>query len=169
MVDFFLLLQLPGAGDELQGIKKGIMEMADAVLINKADGDNRLRAEQARVELDAALHYIQSATTGWTTASALCSAQTGEGVPEIWDRIELFYRGLTPKGVIAARRNEQTLDWLADFLREELRQRFYADPRVQERLPELHRALLRGELTVVRAANQLLALHDSQAKTALNI
>jgi LAO/AO transport system kinase len=81
MVDFFLLLLLPGAGDELQSIKKGIMEMADAVLINKADDDNRLRAEQARVEQDAALHYLQSATPGgWKTKVALCSARTGEGV-----------------------------------------------------------------------------------------
>ena len=165
MVDFFLLLQLPGAGDELQGIKKGIMEMADAVLINKADGDNRLRAEQARAELDAALHYLQPATTGWTTAAALCSARTGEGVPALWERIELFYRGLTPKGVIAARRNEQTLDWLADFIREELRQRFYTDTRVKEKLPHLQAALLRGELTVVGAAAQLIALHEGRPET----
>ena len=162
MVDFFLLLQLPGAGDELQGIKKGIMEMADAVLINKADGNNRLRAEQARAELGAALHYIQPATTGWTTVVALCSALTGEGVPEIWERIELFYRELTPRGEIARRREEQTLDWLADHLREELRRRFYADARVQEKLPRLQQALLRGEVTVVRAAAQLLALHDGR-------
>jgi LAO/AO transport system kinase len=162
MVDFFLLLLLPGAGDELQSIKKGIMEMADAVVINKADGDNRLRAKQARMEQDAALHYLQPATTGWKTAAALCSARTGEGVPEVWALVERFYRELEPKGVISKRRQEQTLDWLTDLVDEELRRRFHDDPRVKERLPRLQQALFRGELTAVRAAAMLLAAHDAR-------
>ncbi len=168
MVDFFLLLQLPGAGDELQGIKKGIMEMADAVLINKADGNNRLQAEQACAELGAALHYIQPATTNWTTVVALCSALTGEGVPEIWERIELFYRELTPKGVIAKRRHEQTLDWLADHIREELCRRFYTSQRVQEQLPGLQQSLVRGELTVADAAARLFTAHDQHPEISSN-
>jgi LAO/AO transport system kinase len=160
MVDFFLLLLLPGAGDELQGIKKGIMEMADLVVINKADGENRVRAEQARVENDAALHYLQPATAGWQTRAALCSARTGQGVPQVWETIETFYRQLEPNGAISRRRQEQTLDWLADLIREELRLRFYADPRVQAQLPVLRKALLQGEMTVARAAALLLAAHD---------
>jgi LAO/AO transport system kinase len=168
-VDFFLLLLLPGAGDELQSIKKGIMEMADAVLINKAEGENRPRAEQARLEQDAALHYLQPATPGWKTAAALCSARTGEGVPEVWALIEQFYRELEPKGEIAKRRREQTLDWLADLIREELRQRFYEDPSVKEHLPQLQKALVRGEVTAVRAAAMLLAAHDARKKAASNI
>lgn len=159
MVDFFLLLLLPGAGDELQGIKKGIIEMADAVLINKADGENRLRAEQARVEQDAALHYSQTATSGWKTEVGLCSGLTGEGVPQTWERIERFFRELEPKGVIAKRREQQTLDWLSDLLHDELRRRFYQDRRVTTRLSAVREALLRGEMTVVRAAQVLLEAH----------
>ena len=162
MVDFFLLLLLPGAGDELQGIKKGIVEMADALVINKADGDNRMRAELARAEQDTALHYLQPATDGWKPEVALCSALTGEGVPQIWDRIEEFYRDLAPKGVISRRRQEQTLDWLGDLINDELRRRFFDDPRVKAKLPELEQALLRGETTATRAASLLLATHDDR-------
>lgn len=164
MVDFFLLLLLPGAGDELQGIKKGIIEMADLVLINKADGDNRMRAEHARADQDAALHYSQPATPGWKTAVGLCSSLTGEGVPQIWEQIERFYTELTPRGVIAERRQQQTLEWLGDLVHDELRRRFYRDPRVTAQLPVLKQALLRGEMTAVRAAKQLLAAHDEPAQ-----
>jgi LAO/AO transport system kinase len=156
MVDFFVLLLLPGAGDELQGIKKGIIEMADAVLINKADGDNRLRAQQARLEQESALHCLQSATPGWKTEVALCSGLTGEGVPETWELIQRFYVRMEPSGVIAKRRQEQSLEWLADLVRDELLRRFYHDPKVKTRLPALQQALLRGDTTAVRAAQELL-------------
>lgn len=161
MVDFFLLLLLPGAGDELQGIKKGIIEMADLVLINKADGDNRMRAEHARADQDAALHYLQPATPGWKTEVALVSGLTGEGVPEVWERIGKFYAELEPKGIIATRRQQQTLEWLTALIHEELRRRFDHDPRVIARLPELREALLRGEMTAVRVANDLLKAHGN--------
>ncbi len=160
MVDFFLLLLIPGAGDELQGIKKGIIEMADWVMINKADGDNRLRAEQARIEQDAALHYMQPATPTWKSEAALCSALTGEGISELWECIDRFYRELEPKGIIARRRQEQALDWLTDLIHNELQRSFYSDPRVTARMPALQGALLRGEITAVRAAQTLLALHE---------
>jgi LAO/AO transport system kinase len=156
MVDFVLLLLLPGSGDELQGIKKGIIEMADAVLINKADGDNRQRAEQTRADQDAALHYAQPATPGWKTEVSLCSAQTGEGVPEVWQLIEKFYTELEPKGVIAKRREQQAGEWLSDLIREELQRRFYQDARVQAKLPGLQESVLRGEVTAVQAARMLL-------------
>ncbi len=165
MVDFFLLLLLPGAGDELQGIKKGIIEMADGVLINKADGDNRLRAEQARLEQEAALHYSQSATPGWQTQVGLCSGLSGEGIPELWLRIEQFYRELEPKGVIARRRQQQALDWLSDLVHDELRRRFEHDPGVIARLPAVREALLRGEMTALGAAQALLAAHDDRKET----
>jgi len=157
MVDFFLLLLLPGAGDELQGIKRGIVEMADLVLINKADGDNRMRAEHARADQDAALHYLQPATAGWRTEVALVSGLTGEGVPKVWERIERFYAELSPKGIIAKRRQQQTLEWLNALIQDELRRRFEHDPRVIAKLPELRSALLQGEMTAVRAAQILLA------------
>jgi LAO/AO transport system kinase len=167
MVDFFLLLLLPGAGDELQAMKKGIVEMADLVLINKADGENRHRAELARAEQDAALHYLQSPTPDWKTEAALCSGLTGEGVPEAWGRIEQFYRELEGKGIISRRRQQQALDWLTDLIQDELRRRFYQDPRVAGRLAETQGALLRGELTAVQAARKLLAAHSGSTASAL--
>jgi LAO/AO transport system kinase len=162
MVDFFLLLLLPGAGDELQGIKRGIIEMADDILVNKADGDNRQRAEQARLEQQAALPFLQPATTGWKTEAAVCSAQTGEGIPRVWKRIEQFYRELEPKGVIAKRRQQQAVDWLTDLIRDELHRRFDRHPRIQARLPALRESLIRGEITAVSAAHMLLADFDAR-------
>ena len=163
MVDFFLLLQLPGAGDELQAMKKGIVEMADLILINKAEGENRPRAELARAEQNTALHYLQSATPGWKTETALCSGLTGEGVPEAWQQIERFYRELEPKGQIARRRQQQALDWLTDLIQDELRRSFYQDPRVTEQLPGVQKALLQGGLTAMQAARKLLAAHSGNA------
>jgi LAO/AO transport system kinase len=160
LVDFFLLLLLPGAGDELQGIKKGIVEMADLVAINKADGENRLRAELARQDQAAALHYLQPATSGWPTEVVLCAALTGEGIPEIWERVEKFYGKLEPLGVIARRRQDQSLAWLNDLIQDELKRRFYRDASVKARLPFVQQALLRGEITAVRAAAALLAAHQ---------
>jgi LAO/AO transport system kinase len=160
MVDFFLLLLLPGAGDELQGIKKGIVEMADALVVNKADGDNRLRAEQARLEQAAALHYLQSPTPGWKPEVQMCSGLTGEGVPEVWEQIERFYQELEPRRVVAERRRQQNLDWLSDLVQDELRRRFYRDPRVTARLTAVREALLRGESTVAQAAATLLATYE---------
>jgi LAO/AO transport system kinase len=160
MVDFFLLLLLPGAGDELQGIKRGIIEMADDILVNKADGENRQHAEQARLEQQASLSCLQSATPGWKTEAALCSARTGEGVPQVWQRIEQFFRELEPKGVIAKRRQQQTVAWFTDLIRDELQRRFEHHPRVQARLPGLRESLLRGEITAVSAARMLLADFD---------
>ena len=161
MVDFFLLLLLPGAGDELQGIKKGIVEMADLVAINKADGDNRSRAELARQDQAAALHYLQPTTPEWPTDIKLCAGLTGEGIPEIWERVEMFYATLAPKGVIARRRQDQSLEWLNDLIQSELKRRFFQDPRVTALTPAIHQALLSGEITAVRAAESLLTAHQA--------
>jgi LAO/AO transport system kinase len=157
MVDFYLLLQLPGAGDELQGFKKGIMELADLILINKAEGENRLSAEQARMEQETALHYTQPPTAAWKTEVALCSAKTGEGISSAWERIEHFYQQLEPRGILAARRRQQLLEWLNESVQDGLRQRFYQNPRVQAELPAVRDAVLRGELTVPGATETLLA------------
>src|SRR5208282_5919208 len=160
-------LQLPGAGDELQAVKRGIVEMADLVLINKADGDNRARAEMARSEQAAALPYLQPATPEWKTELRLSSGLTGEGVPETWQCIERFYRELKPKGVLARRRQQQALDWLADLIQDGLRRRFYQDPRVARQLADTQQALLRGEITAVQAAEKLLTTHQNAASPAL--
>lgn len=162
MVDFFLLLLLPGAGDELQGIKRGIIEMADDILINKADGENRQRAEQARLEQQASLSFLQPATPDWKTQATLCSARTGEGIPQVWQRMERFFRELEPKGLLAQRRQQQAVTWLADLIRDELQSRFDCHPRVQAHLPAIQAALVSGEITAVSAARSLLADFDGQ-------
>ncbi|MGP8201433.1 MAG: methylmalonyl Co-A mutase-associated GTPase MeaB [Limisphaerales bacterium] len=167
MVDYFLLLLLPGAGDELQGIKRGIIEMADDILVNKADGDNRQRAEQARLEQHASLSFLQPATPGWKAEAGLCSARTSEGIPQVWERIERFFSELEPKGVIANRRRQQTLEWFADLIHDELQRRFEHNPRIQARLPSLRESVLRGETTAVSAANILLAEFDGSKKAEI--
>jgi LAO/AO transport system kinase len=166
MVDYFLLLLLPGAGDELQGIKKGIMEIADGVLINKADGQNLPAAQQARLEQAAALRCFAPATEGWRTDAALCSAKTGEGIPDAWKRIDEFFQELEPKGVIAARRRQQMLDWLADLVRDGLQREFYDDRRVREEFPRVRQAVLQSEMTAVQAAVALLAAHNGKSPSA---
>lgn len=160
MVDFLLLLLLPGAGDELQGIKRGIIEMADDILVNKAEAENRQRAEQACLEQQAALACLQPATPGWKTEAALCSARTGEGIPQAWKRIERFFREIEPKGVIAKRRQQQAVDWLSDLIQDELQSRFDRHPAVQARLPELRSALIADKITAVAAARILMADFD---------
>ncbi|HWD18872.1 MAG TPA: methylmalonyl Co-A mutase-associated GTPase MeaB [Verrucomicrobiae bacterium] len=153
MVDFYLLLQLPGAGDELQGIKKGIIELADMVLINKAEGENRARAELARAEQETALHYSAPATPGWKTEVALCSAQTGEGLDHARERMEAFFK---LDKVIAERRSRQALDWFAEALQDELCKRFFQEPQAQARLAAVEAALLKGQITVAAAVRQAL-------------
>lgn len=157
MVDFFLLLLLPGAGDELQGIKKGIVENADAVLVTKADGPLRQRAEQTRQEYATALHYLAPATPPWKTPVAACSALTGAGIPEVWDMIQNFYALLEPPGMLRQLRQEQNRQWLEDLIREELEARFYRLPGISAARAQLEAALRRGEITPPQAAQELLA------------
>ena len=166
MVDFFLLLLLPGGGDELQGIKKGIVELADAVVINKADGTNRLLAEQARSEYGAALHYLSPATPPWRTEVGLCSALTGEGVPAVWETVNRFFALLEPAGVIRRRREEQTVEWFEALIREELERRFFSDAPVKRRLATIREAVVRGETTVAAAVHTLFDAFDHHGQVA---
>lgn len=156
MVDFFLLLLLAGAGDDLQGIKRGIMEMADAVLVHKADGDNRARAEAARGEQAMALHYLAPATPGWPPPVALASGLTGEGIPEIWDVVERFYAELEPRGTLAERRRDQARRWFDELVGEALLERFRRDPVVRRTRPMLEQAVAANATTPVRAARALI-------------
>ncbi len=169
MVDYFLLLLLPGAGDELQGIKKGIMEIADDILINKADGENQMPARQARMEQQAALQCLRPATEGWRTEVNLCSARTGQGVTEAWQRVESFYGVMEPRGIIRARRSQQMLEWLEAIVADRLRRDFYDDPRVTQALPGLREALLGGELTAVQAAESLFAARNGELQKKAGI
>ena len=158
LVDFFLLLLIAGAGDELQGIKKGVIEIADALVINKADGDNKIAAGAARAEFNRALRLLAPATEGWTTRAHTASGMTGDGVDEIWDVITQFVAGTKASGVFDARRQAQLRDWLRDAIESRLRDYFYAQPSVQEALPEVEAALMRGDLSATAAAEKLMSL-----------
>lgn len=156
MVDFFLLLTLTGAGDELQNIKKGVIELADAILINKADGDNKLAAEQVKLDFGQALHYLSSVTEGWETAAYCCSALTGEGIAEIWEVIESFKRQTQASGLFQKRRRQQLLNWLDEMVIEQIKAGFYGNPRIQIIREEIEGKVSRGELPVTSAADRLL-------------
>ncbi len=156
MADFFLLLMLTGAGDELQGIKKGVIELADALVINKADGDNKLRANAARAEYTRALHYLSPATEGWPTRAYTCSALTGDGIANVWEVVEHFRAQTTASGVFAARRRAQTLEWVFAMIEDHLRQRFFDHPAVQALMPQIKQAVVEGETTPTAAVKALL-------------
>ncbi len=157
MVDFFLLLMLAGAGDELQGLKKGIIELADAMVITKADGDNKIKAKAARAEYSRAMHFLSPITAGWQPKVYTCSALTNEGIPEIWAVIEKFRQQTSASGVFAARRQAQTLDWVRAMVEEHLRTRFYQHPGVQKLLPQVEQAVIGGTLPATVAAQRLLS------------
>ncbi len=158
LVDFFLLLLITGAGDELQGIKKGVIEIADALVINKADGDNKCAAVAACAQFNRALHFLAPATTGWTTRAHTASGMTGAGVQEIWDVIRQFLATTEASGVFNTRRQEQLREWLRYAIESRLRDYFYAQPSVQEALPEIEAAVMRGDLPATAAAEKLLSL-----------
>ena len=158
MVDFFLLVLIPGGGDELQGIKKGVVELADAIAINKADGDNRAPAEAARAEYNRALHYLTPSTAGWHTRAYTCSAETGAGVAHLWEVIGRFRERTNESGAFAARRRQQAREWLRALIEEQLRAAFYDNPAVRAALPGVEAAVMADELPATAAARQLLRL-----------
>ncbi|HDP79841.1 MAG TPA: methylmalonyl Co-A mutase-associated GTPase MeaB, partial [Spirochaetes bacterium] len=162
MVDFFLLLMIAGAGDELQGIKKGIMEIADSLVINKADGDNRAPAEAARNEYERALHYLQPATRGWQTRVYTCSALRGEGMGEVWAVVEEFVSTTRRSGEFGRRRRTQALNWMRSMLEEHLSAVFYKNPRVAEILPAIEKAVVEGTMPPTAAAAELIEVFEGR-------
>ena len=156
MVDFFLLVLLSGAGDELQGIKKGVVEIADAILVNKADGQGLSAARRARSEFERVLHYLRPATEGWSTGAFNCSAATGEGIMEIWAVVEKFAELTRGSGVFDRRRTEQEQMWVRALVREGLDDLFRSHPGVPEQMAVLEQQVARGELPATTAAQKLL-------------
>lgn len=156
MVDFFLLVLITGAGDELQRIKKGVFEMADMIIINKADGKNAVAAEIAREEYERALHYLQPVTRGWATCARTTSALEGKGIGEIWTVIENFRELTKSSGEFDKRRREQTRDWLHSLVDERLRDNFYRAEIIEKMLPDIEREVMEGKLPAVQAAHDLL-------------
>lgn len=156
MVDFFLLLMLAGAGDELQGIKKGVLEVADAIAINKADGDNVMRAEMARKEYQAALHLLMPGSPNWSPPVLTCSALAMTGIDEVWATILDHRDKLTASGEFADKRKKQALDWMSFLLDEGLREWFFNDPDIRTALPQMRRDVESGSLSPTVAAAELL-------------
>jgi LAO/AO transport system kinase len=155
MVDFFMLLVLTGAGDELQGMKKGIMELADAVLVHKADGSNKEKAELTRKEYGRILHFLQPATKGWSSKAYTCSSLTGEGIREIWDVIRDFEAKGKSSGVFAERRKGQQRDWIYSLITDQLHYSFFHHPGVKTKLPQLENEVMAGEKTAATAVEIL--------------
>lgn len=156
MVDFFLLIQLAGTGDELQGIKRGIMEMADGIVINKADGDNLERAKLAATQFRNALHLFPAPESGWTPQVLTYSGFYNIGVKEIWDMVYQYMDFVKDNGYFAYRRNEQSKYWMYETINEHLRDSFYQNPKIEEMLAGQEQQVLQGNLTSFAAAQKLL-------------
>jgi LAO/AO transport system kinase len=160
MVDFFLVLMLAGAGDELQGIKKGVLELADAVAINKADGNNIEHAKKAKIEYEKALNLLTPSSKIWSPPVLTCSAVTLDGIDEIWQTILDHRKKLESSGELADKRRKQALDWMWALVEEGLRDRFYRNPDVEKSLPQIIKAIEKGKTAPTIAAYTLLNLHD---------
>ena len=158
MTDFFLLLMLAGAGDELQGMKRGILEMTDLVAINKADGDNRKRAERARHDYESALHLFPAAADGWNPRVTTCSALNRDGVADIWNTILEHRALLESNGWFARLREQQALEWMREALLYGLEQEIRRDDVINDRLAAMREEVRAGRLSPFRAAHELLAL-----------
>ena len=165
MADFFLLITLAGAGDELQGIKRGVMELADLVAVNKADGTNVDAAERARAEAQNALHFFPASGSGWTPRAVTCSALTGAGISELWALV-LEYTELTRgNGWLAASRREQQRRWMQEMIDQALRHRFDAHPAVRGQIAALERDVAEGRTTPFRAARTLLQAYSEPGRS----
>ena len=158
MTDFFLLLMLPGAGDEMQGLKKGVVELADMIAINKADGDNIPRATAAAAEYRAALHILSPRSAHWSPPVVTYSALTGSGIPEIWATILQHRERAGATGEFAARRREQQVKWMWAMLDDRLHARLRSDPSVRAKLPRLEAAVAQGKLSPSVAVDEIATL-----------
>jgi len=162
MVDFFLLVLIAGAGDELQGIKRGIMELTDAILINKADGDNEKKANIAKSDYNNALHYLQPATKGWTSQAFSASSLTGKGIPELWDVIKKFEKTIKQTGVFDQRRKDQSIEWVFRMVEDTLYDEFYNNENVQKEISSIKQEILKDKITPTLAAEKLLSIFKAK-------
>lgn len=158
MTDLFLLLLLPGAGDELQGIKRGIVEMADILAVNKADGDRVTLAQQARIHYASATHLLPAKPSGWVPKVVLCSAQDGTGIQDLWQTIQDYRETTLKNGFFVANRQQQAHYWLQEALQAGLRERFFHHPAVRERLAALEKDVQNGIISPFAAAEAILAV-----------
>ena len=164
MVDFFLLLMLAGAGDELQGIKRGIMEMADAIIINKADGDNRAKADIAAAQVRNALHFFPLPNSGWTPLAATCSAQTSEGIQGVWQIVQNYLAFTQGNGFFNVKRREQSRQIMIDTINNYLTENFYSDAATIEHIKAIEPDLLADKISPYAAAHTILEAYFSKLK-----
>jgi LAO/AO transport system kinase len=157
MVDFFMLVQIAGAGDELQGIKKGVIEMADAIVVNKADGDNVRRAEGARQEYERILHFLQPATPEWSSPALCVSSLNGMGIDKLWETVGRFFANVKESGHHHQRRQEQTMSWVRNLIEEDLLRQFYTHPEVSQNWDTVRKKVISGQLPAPQAALELLS------------
>jgi len=155
MVDFFLVLLIAGAGDELQGIKKGIIELADTLLITKADGSNLPRTEAARAEFSGVLHYLTPATPGWKPEVLTCSSLENRGIAEAWEAVEHFRTAMMQSGFFQENRRRQTIDWMEDMLSQALWDDFTHNPGIIAHWQDIESDVLQGHLSATTAVKQL--------------
>jgi LAO/AO transport system kinase len=159
MVDFFLVMLLAGAGDEIQGIKKGIIELADAIAINKADGDNIAKAREAKNDYQSALNILSPSLPFWLPPVLTCSALTMDGIDKIWKIILDHREKLEAAGELDVRRRKQALAWMWDLVEEGLEDRFYQNPDVKKLLPKIIKEVKKGKKVSSAAAHELLFLN----------
>ncbi|XBQ16103.1 MAG: methylmalonyl Co-A mutase-associated GTPase MeaB [Oceanicaulis sp.] len=156
MVDVFVALMLPGAGDELQGIKKGLLELAEILFVNKADGDNATRAGRAARDLEAALHLFAPVSPHWSPAVLTGSGLSGDGVDALWEAVKAHRKALEAAGALDHKRSGQQVRWLWSMVDSRVLETFKADPEVRAAAPELERAVAEGRLPASEAAERLL-------------
>lgn len=156
MADFFLLLMLAGAGDELQGIKRGIMEMADSIVINKADSGNEESAKRAMAEYKNALHLFPPTESGWIPKVTTCSAFHNKGIPEVWEIVDEYIRHTKAKGYFEQQRKEQANYWLNESINQELHHAFYNDPKLKSQLETYRKQVQDGKISSYKAARDLM-------------
>lgn len=162
MVDFFLLIMIAGAGDELQGIKRGIMEMADAIAINKADGDNINKAKAARAEFAHALHLFPPSEFGWIPKVETCSALSNTGIGSIWKIIEEHHLAAVTKGYFEHNREQQSIFWMYDTITENLKSSFFNQEKIKMALPEYEQKIKGKLISSYAAAVELLELFKNR-------
>ncbi|OEH94514.1 methylmalonyl Co-A mutase-associated GTPase MeaB [Bacillus solimangrovi] len=155
MVDMFVLLVLTGAGDDLQGMKKGVMELADLLIVNKADGDNKRMAEVARNEYEQILHYLRPATDAWQTKALICSALHHNHIDTVWEQMKQFEHITKQSGVFEKRRQLQTKEWVYTMIKERLEADFFNHPFVKEKMPSIEQAVIEGKQPVTQAVREL--------------
>lgn len=164
MVDFFMVLVITGAGDDLQGIKKGVIELADAILVNKADGNNLQRALNVRAEYNQVLHYLRPVTEGWQPKAYTCSALTGQGIEDFWGVVTSFMQKMEETGQLQRRRREQEWEWVQDLIWQYLQDKMKSNPRFDACLRDTHIKVDANELSATLAAQTLIDVMESELR-----